>query len=557
MPIHIDLHDRNTQTAGQAAPPSALLQQIARHAQQQPQQVALTGPSQSISYAQLQHRIDDLSQRLSASGFRQLGLLMDNSPDWIICQLAALKAAVCVIPLPLFFSPQQLQHTLDSCGIELLLCDQTDRLDPLHLTLRSRREIHPGALQRDSQKTGLSRPTGSCLITFTSGTTGQPKGVCLDSISLDRLCQSLYQQIEPLGIARHCCLLPLPVLLEHVAGALLSLYAGIECTIYPATTTGLSGSGKLDLPRFTAWLDQQQPDSLILVPELLQALVGIAEVSAKSSEAIPCKGLKPLRFVAVGGGHIAPRLLQRAQQLSLPVFEGYGLSECGSVVTLNTPQHRRNGSVGRPLPHCQIKLGEDNEVLIKGAAMLGYLGEPQSTAEAHSRQPNSDDVWLASGDIGRVDNDGYLYLEGRKSNVLINSFGRNLCPEWIEAELNSHPLIAQSCLIGDQRPFNIVLLTLSPSLTKPEVNTESLQRLIDPLNSRLPDYARINDYVLTRQPFSPANGQLTGNGRLKREPILDAYQSEIERCYSPAGSTGNTALKHTSSRTFTSTLESL
>ncbi len=504
-----------TPTESTQLQPSTILQQISHHARQQPDQPALQGNDISLSYAELELRIDTLSQRLQASGFSQLGLLMENGPDWIICQLAALKAGLCLIPIPLFFSRDQIRHTLDSCGIELLICDKLNRLDTLGVEAYLRPDIHPGAARRNGSDhnccpTPLTRPADTCLITFTSGTTGQPKGVCLSSRSLDQLCRSLYQQLEPIGIERHCCLLPLSVLLEHVAGALLSLYAGVQCSIYPSTQTGLSGSGQLQLPVLAALLNQTQPHSLILVPELLQALVGMGEV-----------GMLPdsLRFVAVGGGHVPPKLLQQAQHCSIPVFEGYGLSECGSVVALNTPLHRRDGAVGQPLPHCQIKLSADNEILVRGATMLGYLGE-------HKPSQADDHKWLATGDIGHLDDGGYLYIQGRKGNQLINSFGRNLSPEWIEAELCASPLISQACLFGDSRPFNVAVIT-----TAAAVDADNVDDWINQLNIRLPDYARIGQWIATPQPFTPSNDQLTANGRLRRCQIASAYQTQIEQCY--------------------------
>ncbi|MEH6472316.1 MAG: AMP-binding protein, partial [Halopseudomonas sp.] len=279
-----------------------------------------------------------------------------------------------------------------------------------------------------------------------------------------------------------------------------------QCSIFSAKETGLSGSGQLDPQALATLLQTSQPQSLILVPELLQALVGLA-----AHKLLP----DSLRFIAVGGGHIAPQLLQHAQQFSLPVYEGYGLSECGSVVSLNTPQQQRSGSVGKPLPHCQVKLADDNEVLVKGAAMLNYLGEPAVEEE-----------WLATGDIGHLDDSGFLYIQGRKRNVLINSYGRNLSPEWIESELCASPLIAQACLFGDAKPYNIALIT-------PAANSciDAIRDSIEQLNCRLPDYARVGDWICTQTPFSANNELLTANGRLRRVPIQARYQQQLDECY--------------------------
>ncbi|MFT6915349.1 MAG: long-chain acyl-CoA synthetase [Motiliproteus sp.] len=526
--------------------PCMILQRIAQHARQTPDAPALQGSRETLSYAQLQARIQALSLRLQASGFSQLGLLMDNGPDWIICQLAAMAADLCVVPVPLFFSAAQTRHLLDSCDLELLLCDQPSRLEALGIEASPLADLYSGAFRRRESgrlSPPLSRPHGTRLITFTSGSTGQPKGVCLSTASLDLLCHSLYLQIEPLQIERHTSLLPLSVLLEHVAGVLLSLYAGAQCSIYGSERTGLTGSGQLDPSAFTALLQHSQPQSLILVPELLQALVGLA-----AQGQIP----ESLRFVAVGGGPVAPQILRQAQQLGLPVYEGYGLSECGSVVSLNTPQQQRAGSVGRPLSHCEVKLSEQQEILVRGAAMLGYLGDSEPSAVSrHTPQKSgrgaamldssgklgkslstteppveSPAEWLATGDIGHLDDAGFLSIQGRKGNVLINSFGRNLSPEWIEAELCASPAIDQACLFGDARPFNIALLTPATDATP-----KAIDDWIEQLNGRLPDYARVSDWISSRAPFSAANSLLTSNGRLRRDAIHNAYQQAVEQRY--------------------------
>ncbi len=178
----------------------------------------------------------------------------------------------------------------------------------------------------------------------------------------------------------------------------------------------------------------------ILTPQLLHALVAAVEAGHPAPQ--------QLRFVAVGGAPVAPRLLQRAEALGLPVFEGYGLSECASVVALNTEGARRIGSVGKPLPHARVKFAADGEILVAGATLLGYTG-------AAPLQAN--EFW-PTGDTGHLDEQGFLHLTGRKKNIFITSFGRNVAPEWVERELTLHPAIAQAAVFGEARPWNVAVI---------------------------------------------------------------------------------------------------
>ena len=221
--------------------------------------------------------------------------------------------------------------------------------------------------------------------------------------------------------------------------------------------------------------------------------------------------------MAVGGAHVSKKLLQRAAALNIPVFEGYGLSESASVVALNTEKTNKIGSVGKPLPHVVIQFSEENEILVKGANLLGYTGE---TAKEIT------DSFIKTGDIGYMDDEGFLFINGRKKNIFITSFGRNVSPEWVESALLNAPEILQVCLFGEAKPWNIALI-----VTKPGVTSLLVSRAIEETNKQLPDYARITKWLLADAPFSVKNSQLTLNGRLKRDVISAAYKEKMNDLY--------------------------
>lgn len=172
--------------------------------------------------------------------------------------------------------------------------------------------------------------------------------------------------------------------------------------------------------------------------------------------------------------------------------------------------------MGRPLPGFAVRLAEDGEILVKGSGFHGYLN-----------QPPVDDPWLATGDLGDLDEEGYLYVQGRKKSVIINSFGRNISPEWVEAEMLGDPAIAQIAVFGDGLPWLSAVVTPAPESTPLEI-----QRAIDLVNQRLPEYARIHGYVIGSG-FTLENGELTSNGRPIHQVIEQHFKTRLEALYAP------------------------
>ncbi|MEX6502262.1 AMP-binding protein [Pseudomonas zhanjiangensis] len=478
--------------------------------QQQGERPALSEGERCLSYRQLLDAVDQRSQLLQHLGARRVALALDNGIDWLLWDLATLRAGLVCVPVPGFFSEAQQRHVLDSAGVDCLIGAPSPRLQALGFA-----ESHSGLLQRP-QPQAAELPSGTCKITYTSGTTGQPKGVCLDAATQLQVALSLVRASASCAVERHLCVLPLATLLENIAGVYAPLLAGARIDLLALAEVGLQGASGFDLARFLGALNRLQPHSLILLPQLLLALVSAAE------RGLPLP--RSLRFIAVGGGRVAPQLLQRADALGLPVFEGYGLSECASVVCLNTPENRRIGTVGAPLEHLEVRLAEDGEVLVKGPRMLGYLGEPAPAGD-----------WLGTGDLGHFDG-LFLVLHGRKKHQFITAYGRNVNPEWVEAELVQQLPIAQAWLHGEALPANVAVLV--PRFA--ETGDEELAEAVERVNRQLPDYARVHHWLRAEQPFSAANDLATANGRLRRGALLQHYQTAIgklladESCYGDA-----------------------
>jgi long-subunit acyl-CoA synthetase (AMP-forming) len=198
------------------------------------------------------------------------------------------------------------------------------------------------------------------------------------------------------------------------------------------------------------------------------------------------------------------------------VYEGYGLSECASVVCLNTPAARRTGSVGRPLLHARVRVADDGQIMVSGVTMLGYLGQSP-------RRP--DEEW-ATGDLGEVDADGYVHVRGRLGNVYITSLGRNVAPEWVEREIVQQPGIRHVMVHGEARPWAVAIVSAADGVSDAEI-----ARGIAAANARLPEYAQVRRWVRSPESFSFGNGLLTSNGRVRRREILERHGALLARLY--------------------------
>lgn len=447
-----------------------------------------------------------------------IGSIADNSPAWLVLDLALQAAGMVHVPLPRFFSIEQTTHAVRASSMTGLLCPDAglaDRLgfdrvvirdlDPLGTPLH----CHTSAVHR-SPDVASRLPETVSKMTFTSGTTGTPKAVMLSPARQLGTARSLAQATASVGIRRHLCLLPLPVLLENVAGAYTALLTGAECVVPSLSDVGMTGATGFDPARCIATIEREAADSLILLPQMLAALTDTLE------SAIGAIRLDTLRFVAVGGAHTPPALIRRARALGLPVYEGYGLSECASVTTLNLPHADRLGTVGRALPGVTVRLAEDGEIQVRGRGFEGYVGGPDALNED----------WLATGDLGEIDDEGFVAVIGRKKHVLVTSYGRNVSPEWPEGRLTAHPGIIQAAVFGDARPFLCAVIVASQS-----VDDAGIDAHIQAVNEGLPDYARIGAWIRATEPFSLQSGGATQNGRLRRAQIEQQYRTALSGIY--------------------------
>ena len=482
-----------------------MISALAERACRDPEAIVLIGSEQVFTAKTLHAQVLLCAEQLHTARITSLALHADNGPLWIIVDLACQYAKIRLVPLPLFFSAGQREHALNSSGVDAIISQETILASSNVVEIDCLRLTNLNCQQLTTRN--ITLPDGTDKITFTSGSTGEAKGVCLSNQQQLSVAEGIVERLQ-LSDTCHLCLLPLSTLLENIAGVYAPLLANGCVITPPLSDLGMHGSSTLNMEKLLTRLTRYQPNSLILVPELLLALVQACE-----------KGWQPpqsLLFVAVGGGKVSSALLQKAREHGLPVYEGYGLSECSSVVCLNAPGQERIGSVGKPLsPHSVYT--KDGEIQTKSNAFLGYVNDPVSWGQ------NA----VATGDLGYIDDEGFVFIEGRLGSRLISSFGRNISPEWVESELLAGPLLAHAVVVGDAKPYCAALV----QPRKPDTNREEIEQWINTVNQQLPDYARIQRWHCFDQPLTRDRQLLTSNGRPRRQAIQQQLANEISSLY--------------------------
>ncbi|HEX5956856.1 MAG TPA: AMP-binding protein, partial [Solirubrobacterales bacterium] len=282
------------------------------------------------------------------------------------------------------------------------------------------------------------------------------------------------------------------------------------------------------------------------VPEALAASVAAAD-EAMFSTLREALGLDEVVAVNVGAAPTPLEVLEFFHAIGIEIGELWGMSETCGVATINPPNRVKLGTVGPPVPGMELRLGEDGEVFVRGDSnMVGYRNMPEKTAETID-----DDGWLATGDIGEVDEDGYLKIVDRKKELIINAAGKNMSPANIESHLKAaSPLIGQAIAIGDQRPYNVALIVLDPDfgpvwatqnglegkapeeLATEEALIAAIQAGVDEANAKMSRVEQIKKFKVLPTEWAPGGDELTPTMKLKRRPIAEKYAGQIEELYS-------------------------
>ncbi|MGK3142233.1 AMP-dependent synthetase/ligase [Pantoea sp. C2G6] len=472
------------------------LNTLEKQATLQPDAIALRDETRSWSWQQYLAAVEAVAGQLASLQVKRLALERDNSPEWAIIDLACLVSGVVIVPLPAFFTAGQKAWVRSSASVDAQIGGE-------RLAGWQEHDFLFGRVQIRVVDDPVALPAGTAKITYTSGTTGEPKGVCLSRDGMAWTASTLATALQSLKLEKHLVTLPLSILLENLCGVYIPLLLGAETVILPCARIGFEGSSRFNPAQFLQALTTFSPHSLVLVPELLRVLLHLHQQVPASTQA--------LRFVATGGGRVPASLLAMATHRGLPVYEGYGLSECGSVVALNLPGATQAHSVGQPLPGVEVRVDDQQQLCVTSPAnALGYLGAPPAAPV------------VATGDLGTIDEYGFIQIQGRIKNVQINAFGRNFSPEWPESEAMACPAVRRVVIFGDGLKQNVALVDALDG--QQAAAREQLQAL----SARLPDYAQFHRLLFTSAISEP--GMLTANSRPRRDLIRQTLWPQILTC---------------------------
>jgi long-chain acyl-CoA synthetase len=231
-----------------------------------------------------------------------------------------------------------------------------------------------------------------------------------------------------------------------------------------------------------------------------------------------------LRLPISGGAPLAKEIAEFFDAIGLRILEGYGLTECTTASHFNRPERYRFGTVGTPLPGVEVKVADDGEILLRSETIFqGYFKDPEATAEVLAS-----DGWLRTGDVGEIDEDGFLTITDRKKDIIVTAGGKNVAPQNLETELKRQPGISQAVVVGDRRPYLVALITVEPEAEDAEA---AAQAAVDEVNRERTRYEQIKKFIVLERDFSAELGEVTPTMKLRRKAIVEHFADDIDRVY--------------------------
>lgn len=568
------------------------------------------GEYQSLSYGQFYERVLMAARGLRKAGTQQgdkVAIFSENRAGWAIADFAIQCAQGITVPIYATNTAEQAAYVINHCGAKIVFV--SNRLQ--YEKLLSVREQLPGLEQVISferflgshdlpvytlyQLSEISYPvteqecreiellidavqsTDLLTVIYTSGTTGVPKGVMLTHANVIFDAHYGLEKLEAFGMNEtFLSFLPLSHILERTAGYYAPLMTGCHvafCESVEKVVENMQEVGPtvmVSVPRLFEKIHMRIYEDVHQMQPLRRAIFHMAIETGRqfvwrryiNPKPLGLLGLKyrffdwlvfskirkrfggRLKYFISGGAPLDKVINEFMWVIGIPTFEGYGLTETSPAVTLNSPWKVRFGSVGTPLPGTEVKLAEDNELLIRGPqVMLGYYKAPEETAKVLQ------DGWFSTGDIAKIDEEGYVYIVDRKKEIIVTSGGKNIAPQPLENQLRMDKYISQACVYGDRKPYLVAILTPNLERLIKMGHEEGIEYLdvedlvanqqvqkryahrVQLINDKLPSYQTIKKFILLPRDFSVDGGELTPTLKLKRKVIYSKYKDRIERIY--------------------------
>ncbi len=553
------------------------------------------------SFEQVEETVRSLALGLIDLGVAKgdkVSILANTRPEWTYFDFAALSVGATVVPIYQTNSPEECQYVLENSDAKVVVVEDDEQLEKIRavrdqlpllehvvrMTGASEDAISPDDLAargaaRDKaeweQRWRAVTPQDVCTFIYTSGTTGPPKGcvithgnyrAMLDMVNGTSVIEGEDVTYLYLPLAHSFALLiqlgsfdlgatiaywerdPLKIMpnLAELKPTYFPSVPRIFEKIYTLATSSMEKEGGLKKAIFdwsirvggkmrAAERDGRRPGFL------LRKQYGFADEKVLSK----IRGLfgGKLRLAVSGAAPISPEILRFFDAAGVLVLEGWGMTETSTAATISSPEDFKIGTIGKPFPGCEIKIAEDGEILVKGPNVFqGYYKNEEATRETIV------DGWLHTGDLGAIDEDGFIRITGRKKDIIITAGGKNITPANLENEIKQQPLVSQCVVVGDRRPYLVALVTLDPEEVAAYANEHGLpddpeqlasnpdiraaiEEHLDKVNEKFARVEQVKKIAILPHDLSQENGELTPTLKVKRAVVAQKHEPEIEKLY--------------------------
>jgi long-chain acyl-CoA synthetase len=553
------------------------------------------------SFTEVEEIVRNLSLGLVALGIEKgdkVSILANTRPEWTYFDFAALTAGAVVAPIYQTNSPEECQYVLQDSDAKVVVVEDEEQMEKIRAVrddcpqlqhvIRMTGSSEDAISMQDLGAQGAARdaseweerwrsvtPDDICTFIYTSGTTGPPKG-CVISHGNYR---SMLDMVNAVSVIEEEELTYLFLPLAHSFAVLIqfgSFDLGATLAYW-----------ERDPLKIAANLVEVRPTYFPSVPRIFEKIYTAANAKAEAAggltklifdwairvgkrvREVEKQGREPgpllswqykladrqvlskirglfggrLRLAVSGAAPINPDILRFFEAAGVLVLEGWGMTETSTAATISTPEDYKIGTIGKPFPGCEVRIADDGEILVKGPNVFqGYYKNEEATRETLV------DGWLHTGDIGEVDEDGYLRITGRKKDIIITAGGKNITPANLEAEIKQHPLVSQCVVIGDRRPYLVALVTLDPeeavsyakahdlsadpeALASNAAVQADIEAHVERINQKFARVEQVKKIRILPQDLSQAGGELTPTMKVKRAAVASKYEAEIEQLY--------------------------